>query len=486
MKLYNTLSSQKEDFVSQTPGKVNFYTCGPTVYNFAHIGNLRTFMFEDILRRWLIHEGYLVYQVKNLTDVDDKIIRASSETNTSVEALTSKFTQAFLEDIYSLRIQSAEVYPKATDHIPEMIRLIQELILKDYAYVRPSGVYFRAEMANKFPQFVNPENLEAGASGRINLEKTDKINPADFALWKSWTANDGQVFWNAPWGKGRPGWHIECSAMALKHLSRSFEEGWNPEKFQTIDVHTGGIDLQFPHHQCEIAQTEACVDKRFANYWLHAAHLLVDGQKMAKSLGNFYTIRDILNLGYHPLALRYLLFSAHYRQPLNFTLESLKAATQAVQRINDFYADLLFCIEDNLPEGKHLKEIEQLSDNLQKTFNDHMNDDLHLPKALSEIFDFMNLTNSRFNSRMGKPEAEHIISALNDINSVLDIITTKQILTSEAKKLLADRIEFRKTKNWKQADEIRTGLRKLGIAVEDRPSGQKWKYIFPEPNNIKV
>ena len=301
LKLHNSLTRQLEDFIPRDPPNVNLYTCGPTVYNYAHIGNLRTFIFEDILRRWLQHESYSVRQVKNLTDIDDKIIKASQETKEPISLLTTRYVEAFFQDLETLQIEKAEAYPRATDHVPQMICLINELLTRGYAYQKPSGVYFRAHLTEKFDHFVDSSNLEAGASGRVDT--LDKENPEDFALWKAWTSDDGDTYWISPFGKGKPGWHCECSAMLLTHLTTVFGNTLDFNNYQTVDIHTGGIDLQFPHHQCEIAQTQACTGKPYVKYWLHAAHLLVNGQKMSKSLDNFYTLRDLPSRAVKPPAL---------------------------------------------------------------------------------------------------------------------------------------------------------------------------------------
>ena len=342
MKLFNSLSLKKEEFAPLNEGRVRMYTCGPTPYNFVHIGNLRTFVFEDVLRRYLKYKGFKVTQVKNFTDVDDKTIRDSQKAKISLKEFTQKYIDEFFKDCDSLNIEKVEVYPKATEHIPEMVALIDYLLKKGVAYKSQDGVYFSIDKFKDYGRLAHIDlaGLKAGASGRILKDEYEKENVADFALWKFWDKADGDVKWPAQFGEGRPGWHVECSAMSAKHLTKMFERGFHPDKFETIDIHTGGIDLLFPHHQDEVAQTEGCVEKPFSKYWLHAEHLLVDNKKMSKSLGNFYTLRDILAKGYAPLAVRYLLLSSHYRQKMNFTFESLDAATVAVQRFNDFVLKL--------------------------------------------------------------------------------------------------------------------------------------------------
>ncbi len=339
MKLFNTLTKLKEEFVPVDPKLVRLYTCGPTVYNFAHIGNFRTYVFEDLLRRWLKYRGFKVKQVMNLTDVDDKIIRDSQAQKISLKEFTTKYAKAFFEDWKALNLEKVEVYPNATDHITEMVAMIKVLLDKGLAYKTDDGIYFSISKFKSYGELahLDQKQLKAGASGRVLKDEYEKENLADFALWKFWDKKDGDVFWETELGKGRPGWHIECSAMSAKHLTDAFKNSkFMPEKFKTLDIHTGGVDNLFPHHQNEVAQTEGCVSVPFVKYWLHSEHLLVDGRKMAKSFKNFYTVRDILNKGYHPIALRYLLLSAHYRQKLNFTFDALEASSVAVQRLKDF------------------------------------------------------------------------------------------------------------------------------------------------------
>ncbi len=329
LKVYNTLSRRVEELVPLTPGRVHMYTCGPTVYNFAHVGNFRAYIFEDLLRRYLLYHGYQVCQVMNLTDVDDKTIRGAREKGVSLAEFTRPYVAAFFEDIERLNIARAEHYPAATDHVPEMIALIQTLLDKGVAYRSDDGsVYFSIA---KFPGYgklahLDMDGLQAGA--RVAQDEYQKDNVADFALWKAWDPADGDVAWDAPWGRGRPGWHIECSAMSMKYLGPSF------------DLHTGGMDNIFPHHEDEIAQSEAATGQPFARYWMHCAHLVVEGRKMSKSLGNFYTLRDVLGRGYTGREVRYVMLATHYRQSLNFSFASLDAARAALGRVDEFTARL--------------------------------------------------------------------------------------------------------------------------------------------------
>ena len=328
LKFYNTALRQKETFVPLEGRHVRMYTCGPTVYNFAHIGNFRTYVFEDLLRRTLKFFGYQVTQVMNLTDVDDKTIKGAIANKVSLDAFTEPFKEAFFEDLKTLRIEPVEHYPAATDYIPEMIAMIEELLQKGIAYAGGDGSIYYA--IQKFPRYgclshLHLEELQAGASERVANDEYEKDNVADFVLWKSYDPErDGEIYWESPFGPGRPGWHLECSAMAMKILG------------ETIDIHVGGIDNMFPHHENEIAQSEACSGKPFVKLWMHAEHLVVDHKKMSKSLGNFYTLRDLLAKGYTGTQVRYLLLQTHYKTQLNFTFQGLDGAKSALQRLNDF------------------------------------------------------------------------------------------------------------------------------------------------------
>lgn len=471
MKVFNTLTRKKEEFIPQNPPKVKMYACGPTVYNYVHIGNLRTFLFEDILRRWLEYNDYKVTLIKNLTDVDDKTIRDSRKEKMTLKEFTTKYTEAFFEDIDALGIKRAKEYPKATEHIAEMIQMIQNLLDTGVAYKTDDGVYYSISKFKDYGKLagINKDQLKEGASGRIKKDEYDKENASDFALWKFWDKEDGDVFWDAPFGKGRPGWHIECSAMSAKLLTKMFDKGYNPEKFETIDIHTGGVDLIFPHHQDEIAQTEACTHIPFTKYWMHAEHLLVDNKKMSKSLGNFYTLRDLLKKGYNPLAIRYLLISTHYRQKLNFTFESLEAATVAVQRINDFVLKL------DEAKGKDNKEVDSAIKKAQTQFEDALNDDLEMSTALASVFEFMNTVNKL---ELSKKDAKKVYEFMLKIDSVLGVLAKEEKLPANIAKLVKQREEARENKNFKLADELRDELKKHGIAVEDTPNGQRWKRIL--------
>jgi cysteinyl-tRNA synthetase len=477
MKFHNTLTKKKEEFKPVNSKLVRMYTCGPTVYNFAHIGNFRTYIFEDLLRRWIKYRGYNVKQAMNLTDVDDKTIRDSQKEGVSLKEFTERYSKAFFEDIKTLNIEPVEVYPKATDYIPEMVAMIKILLEKGIAYKTSDAIYYSISKFKDYGQLahIDAANLQAGASGRVTADEYDKENVADFALWKFWDEKDGDVFWETEIGKGRPGWHIECSAMSAKNLTDAFSDNiFHPEKFITIDIHTGGVDNIFPHHQDEIAQTEGCVGKKFANYWLHSEHLLVEGKKMSKSLGNFYTLRDLIAKGYNPLAVRYLLLSTHYRQKLNFTLEALDAATVAIQRLNDFIL--------RLKEAHGSKNNAEVHDAMQKArlqFEKSLDEDLEMSPALAAIFDLMNIINRHLDSHeLSKQDAEAVAKFMEDANTVLGVLVKEEKLSPELQKLVDEREKARQIKNWARTDELRDELKHKGIVVEDTPHGQRWKRIL--------
>ncbi|MBI4140272.1 cysteine--tRNA ligase, partial [Candidatus Woesearchaeota archaeon] len=362
LKFYNTLSRKKESFKPIVAGHAGMYTCGPTVYNYPHLGNYRAYIFGDLLKRYLLYKCFKIKHVMNLTDVDDKTIRDSQKECISLKEFTERYAKAFFEDLQALNILPADIYPKATEHIAEMVGIIEKLLHGGFAYKgEDSSVYYKIGMFKKYGQLANivVEQLEAGASGRVKKDEYDKEHVRDFALWKAWTPDDGDVFWETSLGKGRPGWHIECSAMSMKYLGSHF------------DIHTGGVDLIFPHHQNEIAQSEPMTGEKFVNYWLHNDWLLVDGQKMSKSLGNFYTLRDVLAKGYSSVAIRYLLLSTHYRQQLNFTFEGLDAAKNSLQRLWDFVQKL-----DEPKTTEDNSKVDKLIFDVKHKFEKAMDNDL--------------------------------------------------------------------------------------------------------------
>jgi cysteinyl-tRNA synthetase len=462
LRFYNTLTRQKEDFHPIHPGKALMYTCGPTVYNYPHIGNYRAYMFEDLLRRYLKYRGYQVTQVMNLTDVEDKIIRDSQKAGQSLHDFTAVYKQAFFEDLQTLNIEPAEVYPAATDHIPDMVALITQLLEKGYAYATEGSVYYRIERFATYGKLAHfdPQELQGGASGRVDSDEYAKDNVRDFALWKAWSPEDGEVFWDTELGRGRPGWHIECSAMAMKYLGTHF------------DIHTGGEDNIFPHHENEIAQSEAATGTAFVNYWLHCRHLLVEQQKMSKSMGNFYTLRDLLEQGVKPKGVRYALLATHYRQPMNFTMESLQAAENAVQRLLDF----LQALETASGSGT---EIQPLLQRTQQAFEDALDDDLNVAEALGAIFELVREGNRAMASaRLSAANAQQIKALMQRFDTVLGLFAADEaVVDSAVEALLQARQEARKQREFARADALREQIRERGYTIEDTPQGPRLKRL---------
>lgn len=463
LHFFNTLSRKKERFIPLEKGKVKMYTCGPTVYDFAHIGNFRAFIFEDLLRRWLKFRGFEVTQVMNLTDVDDRTIEASRKLGIPLKQHTAQYIQAFFEDITALNIEKAEFYPRATEHIPEMVALIKKLIAKGYAYKAEDGsVYYDISKFKDYGKLSKFKVKELKAGARVKVQEYEKEEACDFALWKAWDEDDGDVFWETELGKGRPGWHIECSTMAMKYLG------------ETIDIHSGGVDLIFPHHENEIAQSEAATGKKFVNYWLHNEHLLVEGKRMAKRFGNYYTLRDLIKMGYDPKAVRFLLMSTHYRQQLNFTFEGLKAAKSAVDRLTNF----VYRLWDANGKGCG-KKIKELMQRVEKDFGDAMDDDLNIGVALVALFNFVSEVNKLMDDKvLSKDEAMEVYRLMMKFDKVLGVIgevKKEEKLPKEAEELIHKREEARKAKDWQTADKIREQLKAMGITIEDTPQGVKWR-----------
>jgi cysteinyl-tRNA synthetase len=462
LRLFNTLTRRKEIFTPLEKGKVGMYTCGPTVYDYAHIGNFRAFVFEDLLKRWLEYRGFEVKHVMNLTDVDDKTIRGSQKQGVPLSQYTEHFAEAFFEDIKALNVEPADHYPKATDHIPEMISLVKTLIAKGYAYKSEDGSIYYA--INKFKNYgklsrIEVQELKAGA--RVKTDEYAKEEAQDFALWKAWTPEDGDVYWETDLGKGRPGWHIECSAMSMRYLG------------ETFDIHCGGIDNMFPHHENEIAQSEAATGKKFVRYWVHNEHLQVEGKKMAKKLGNYYTLRDLLKQGYDPIAIRYLLLSTHYRQQFNFTFEGLEAAKGAVERLRNFVRRL----QDVDGEGGSA-QVAELLRLVQENFGCAMDDDLNISVALGALFDFVREVNNLLDKgAVSRSDAEAVNRFMADLDKVLGVIgkVEAEALPKEAEKLIAEREEARKAKDWVTADALRLKLKEMGVVVEDTAQGVRWR-----------
>ncbi len=460
LQFYNTMTRRKEVFTPIEENHVRMYNCGPTVYDYAHIGNLRTFLWEDLLRRYLKYKGYKVTQVMNITDVDDKTIRGSREQKIALSEYTDKYKEAFFHDIDILNVERAEHYPEATEHVPEMVGLVRKLIDKEVAYESGGDYYFKI---SAFPEYgklshMKLEELKAGA--RVSSDEYEKDQVSDFALWKAWDENDGDVFWETELGKGRPGWHIECSAMSMKYLGEHF------------DIHTGAVDNMFPHHENEIAQSEAATGKPFVNYWLHALHLIVEGRKMAKSYGNQYTLRDILDKGYAPLAIRYLLISTHYRQQLNFTFDGLEAARNGLERYLDFIANL-----GDVTSETDGGEADGFIEQARKGFEEALDDDLNASQALGVVFDFIrDINRLKAEGRLSKAEAGRAFDTITAFDSVLGLQKKgEESLDEEVEAKIKAREDARKNKNWAEADRIRDELLEQGIILEDTSSGTKWK-----------
>ena len=461
---FNTLTRRKEKFVPLEKGKVKMYTCGPTVYDFAHIGNFRAFVFEDLLRRWLEYCGYKVIHVMNITDVDDKTIAAARKKGISLKEYTEHYTQAFFEDITALNIEKAHYYPRATEHIPEMVALIKKLLEKGYAYRGEDGsIYYDISKFKDYGKLSKIRVKELKPGARVKVDEYGKEEAHDFALWKAWDEEDGDVFWETELGKGRPGWHIECSAMSMKYLG------------ETFDIHCGGVDNIFPHHENEIAQSEAATGKQFVRYWLHNEYLLVEGRKMSKRFGNYYTLRDLLAKGYDPKAIRYLLMSTHYRQQLNFTFEGLEAAKNAVDRLTNFVYRLLDADGEGCGE-----KIGSLMESVQKRFEEAMCDDLNIAVALAAIFNFVREVNKLMDdNKLSRGEAEQVYELMMRFDKVLGVIgevkKEEGKLPKEAEELIRKREEARKVRDWETADKIRERLKAMGVIVEDTPQGVKWR-----------
>jgi cysteinyl-tRNA synthetase len=460
LRLYNTLTRVKEAFQPVHPGEVRIYTCGPTVYNYAHIGNFRTFVFEDLMRRYLIYKGYRIIQVMNLTDVDDRTIGGARQAKTSLSEYVKSYSQAFFEDLRTLNIQPAEHYPAATDHIPEMVALIARLLERGHAYQAGGSVYFKVDAFPEYGKLSHLEDrqLQAGASGRVDTDEYEKEDVRDFALWKGWTETDGDVYWETELGKGRPGWHIECSAMAMKYLGTP------------IDIHAGGVDLIFPHHENEIAQSEGATGQLFVKHWVHCQHLLVDNQKMSKSLGNFYTLRDLLQQGHKAKAIRYSLLSSHYRQAQNFTLEGVTAAEGAVQRLQDFMANLQTAQGTDTPVDGLIRQARQ-------RFEDGMDDDLNISLGLAAIFEFVRDSNRLLaENRLSQENAQAVAAAMRHFDCVLGLLDEAETtVDAEVEGLAQEREQARKRRDFATADQLRAQITALGYVIEDTPHGPRLK-----------
>jgi cysteinyl-tRNA synthetase len=457
LRLHNTMSGQVEVFESIEPGHVRMYTCGPTVHDYSHIGNFRTFLFEDLLRRVLQQQGYRVTQVMNLTDVEDRIIKKAAERGQTIDDFTEQYIEAFFEDLDTLRIERAEHYPRATQHIFEMVSLIERLNENGHTYVADGSTYYRIA---SFPRYgalahLDVSGLKPGA--RVDVDDYGKDDPRDFVLWKA--RKPGEQSWETPLGPGRPGWHIECSAMSMQYLGESF------------DIHTGGVDLIFPHHEDEIAQSEGATGKRFARYWLHGQFLqAATGEKMSKRLHNFSTVRDLLAEGYTPRVIRYALITgAHYRSPLAFSHELLTAADSAVKRLDEFAVRL-----GSVADAGATPEI-------RARWDDALRDDLNLPAAVGHLFEFIKTFNARLESGKATPkERAGAMAMLRHANRILDVIEFPEAVDVEVERLIGERQAARDRRDFTRSDEIRQQLLAMGIQLDDTKEGTRWKRV-PSP-----
>ncbi len=464
VRFFDTRRRALVDFVPMTPGEVRMYTCGPTIYGLAHIGNFRTFLFEDLLRRYLKYRGYKVTQVMNITDIDDKTIRGCNAKGIPLDEYTAPFRTAFFEDLDVLRIERAEHYPSATHHIAEMVEITQKLLGSGNAYKAEDGsIYFRIATFPRYGALSHMNLAELKVGARVNSDEYEKDAVSDFALWKAWDPQDGTVFWDTPLGRGRPGWHIECSAMSMKYLG------------QTFDIHTGGVDNIFPHHENEIAQSEASTGVPFVNHWLHAEHLIVEGRRMAKSLGNFYTLRDLTARGIPAVAVRYLLLSTHYRQQLNFTFEGLEAARNAIGRLRDFRQRLT----EITGNGDGHSEFAELITQSRTGFEASLDDDLNASGGLGVLFEFLREANRRMDAGLvNRNDAIEALKFLDSLDTVLSVISDDKSSDSsdaQIEQLIRDREHARATKQWARSDEIRAELAAKGVILEDTPGGTRWK-----------
>ena len=464
LKFYNTLTRSLETFKSVEEGKAGLYTCGPTVYNFAHIGNFRAYIFEDLLHRTLEYAGYKVKQVMNLTDVDDKTIRNSRAAGVPLRDFTATYKKAFFEDIKTLNITPAAIYPAATDHIAEMIAMIQVLMDKGIAYQsEDKSIYFSIE---KFPEYgklahIDRDNQRAGV--RIDADEYAKDSVADFALWKARDEADGDVWWPSPWGEGRPGWHIECSAMSMKYLGESF------------DLHTGGVDNMFPHHEDEIAQSESVTGKKWVNYWLHCEHLMVDNTKMSKSLGNFYTLRDLLGKGYTGREVRWVLIGTHYRKKLNFSLAALDQARETLGKFSTLFARM-----KEITAAGDGSEVATAVEQAQSQFRTAIADDLNSAGATAALFALVREGNRLADSgTLSAAGAAKILDCCRDFDRIfgcldVDAAPVAEEFPAEVVAMAEERAAARKNKNWAESDRLRDAIKAAGFLVEDAPGGV-WK-----------
>ncbi|HMJ39495.1 MAG TPA: cysteine--tRNA ligase [Verrucomicrobiae bacterium] len=467
LRLHNTLTGTKDQFQPLTPGQVGMYTCGPTVWNFAHVGNLRAFLFYDLVRRHLQVSGYHLTHVMNLTDIDDRILDQAMHAGVTIGEYVEPYVAAFFEDMAALRAQQAEHYPRATEHIPEMIEMISALIEHQYAYVADGDVYFRIA---SFPSYgalshVDRSGLKAGA--RVATDKYDKESVSDFALWKKAQPQDEKLgaAWDAPFGRGRPGWHIECSAMSKRYLG------------DTFDIHAGGVDLMFPHHENEIAQSEAANHKQFARVWLHSEHLTdATGEKMSKSAGGFTTLRDLVDAGHDPVAVRFFLVaSAHYRARLRLSTEGLHAAAEQVRRLREFADRVRRSAPTDAADDWLLRRIGEL----RSAYREALDDDLNLPQGVGIVFELVREANAALDAgRVGANAREALLAFISEFDAHLDVVRAEEPgLADEVERLISERETARKARDFARSDQIRDELRQKGIALEDSKDGVRWRRV---------
>jgi len=470
--LYNTMSRSVEPFQPLAPPRVTLYTCGPTVWNYAHIGNFRTFLFEDLLRRWLEHSGYDVFHIMNLTDVDDRVIKAAAGAGKRIADHTEPFTQAFFEDRDYLRIKPAHVYTRATQYVPQMIALVQRLLDRGVAYKGEDGsVYFALAKFSTYGRLSRLDKRQIKVGARVASDEYAKDDPSDFALWKKADAEDESVgaAWDAPFGRGRPGWHLECSAMALDEVGKRFD-------VRTLDIHCGGIDLIFPHHEDEIAQSEGATGEPFSRCWMHGEFLNVRGTKMSKRFGNFLTARDLREQGVDAAAVRLLFWQSHYRQPIDFNDEALAGATEGMRRLSELHA--------RLKDGGGRRttaddgDLSALAQKLETEFTAALDDDLDAPRAVAALFEFVRAANRELDRVTGR-RGSTALAAFERVAGLLDVLPTPKAVDPELAGWVAERLaardQARKSKDFKAADAIRAELKARGVEIDDTPQGTKWR-----------
>ncbi|HET8775490.1 MAG TPA: cysteine--tRNA ligase [Thermoanaerobaculia bacterium] len=464
LKLFNTLTREKEPFTPLRPGEARIYSCGPTVYNNPHIGNLRTFLWSDILRRYLQYRGLRVTQVMNITDVEDKIIRNATKAGKDIGTYVVPYIDAFYESLDKLRVRRADAYPRATEYIPQMVSLVQKLTERGHTYEADGSTYFRVSTLPGYGKLSRVEIDAASGYNRVEADEYEKESARDFVLWKA--KKDGEPSWDTPLGEGRPGWHLECSAMSMDLLG------------ETFDIHTGAVDLIFPHHENEIAQSEGATGQPFVRFWVHGEHLNIDQQKMSKSLGNIYTLKEVEELGYSPVALRYALLSVPYRTKLNFTNQSLDDAKSALARIESFLLRLDEVARSGPRDAAHADDQgDAMIGKLLGEFQEAMDDDLNTAGALGALFTFIRDANTAMDAgRISPGDAEGMRAALRKIDPVLDIFPDlEQSIDAEVEALIAQRNEARKARNFAESDRIRDLLLSRGILLEDTPGGVRWR-----------